>query len=69
MAKKKSGRKIFNFKWKLVENYAAAFAGLIFIWLFVDGVVNNNVTNLTVAIIILAIAPFLVTFLDKKSVR
>lgn len=57
----------FNFKWKVLENYAAAIVGVIFLWLFVDGIVNSNQMNLIVSLIIIAVAPFLVTYLDKKS--
>lgn len=59
--------KKFSFKWKLVENYAAAFVGLLFLWIFVSGLINNDTNQIMIAIIILIIAPFLVTFLDKKS--
>lgn len=57
----------FDFKWKLVENYAAAAVGALFIWLFVEGIVKGDNVKLATAIMIVAIAPFLVTFLDKKS--
>lgn len=57
----------FDFKWKLVENYAAATVGALFIWLFVEGIVKGDNIKIAVAIGIVAIAPFLVTFLDKKS--
>lgn len=63
----KTRNKKFNFKWKLVENYTAAFLGLIFLWIFVSGMINNDINQIMIAIIILVIAPFLVTFLDKKS--
>jgi len=59
----------FDFKWKLAENYAAAIVGALFIWLFVEGIVKADNIKLVVAISIVAIAPFLVTFLDKKSSR
>lgn len=60
-------KKGFNFRWKLAENYAAATVGAIFIWLFVEGIVNGDNIKLAVAILIVAIAPFLVTYLDKRS--
>lgn len=60
-------RSKFNFKWKLVENYTAAFLGLIFLWIFVNGLINNDFTQLGIALLIIFVAPFLVTFLDKKS--
>ena len=63
----KANGKKFSFKWKLVENYAAAAVGGIFLWFFVDGIVNTDSTSLAIAILILAVAPFLITFLDKKS--
>jgi hypothetical protein len=59
----------FDFKWKLVENYAAATVGALFIWLLVEGIVKGDSVKLAIAIMIVAIAPFLVTFLDKKSSR
>jgi hypothetical protein len=57
----------FDFKWKLVENYAAAIVGALFIWLFIEGIVKGQNFELAIAILILAVAPFLVTFLDKRS--
>lgn len=60
-------QKNFNFKWKLVENYAAAIVGALFIWLFVEGITEGQNLKLAIAILILAVAPFLVTFLDKRS--
>jgi hypothetical protein len=60
-------QKAFDFRWKLVENYAAALVGALFIWLFVEGLVKNDTTKLGVALLTVAVAPFLVTFLDKKS--
>jgi hypothetical protein len=62
MAKKK-----FNFGWKLTENYSAAAVGVLFIWLFVTGIIDGDVQKIFGSIAILAVAPFLVTFLDKKS--
>lgn len=58
----------FNFKWKVVENYAAAAVGLIFLWLFVNGIVNSDQFSFLISILIIAIAPFLIAYLDKKSV-
>lgn len=57
----------FDFRWKLVENYSAAIVGAVFIWLLVEGITKNDSTKLAVAIAIIAVAPFLVTFIDKKS--
>lgn len=57
----------FDFKWKLAENYAAAAVGALFIWLVVEGIVKGDSIKLAIALSIVAIAPFLVTFLDKKS--
>lgn len=57
----------FDFKWKLVENYCAAIVGAVFIWLLVEGVTRNDSAKLAIAIAIIAVAPFLVTFIDKKS--
>jgi hypothetical protein len=59
----------FNFRWKLAENYAAATVGALFIWLLVEGIVKGDSVKLAIAIMIIGIAPFLVTFLDKKSSR
>ena len=59
--------KKFNFKWKLVENYAAAVVGGVFLWFFIDGVVNMENTSFAIALLMLAIAPFLITYLDRKS--
>ena len=59
----------FDFEWKLAENYAAAVVGALLIWLFVEGIVKADNVKLAIAILIVAIAPFLVTFLDKKSSR
>jgi hypothetical protein len=59
--------KAFDFRWKLVENYVAALVGALFIWLFVEGLVRNDTTKLGIALLTVAVAPFLVTFLDKKS--
>jgi len=64
MRKKKGG---FNFKWKVAENYSAAIVGAIFLWFFIDGIVNGVSSSLTIAVIILILAPLLVTFVDKKS--
>jgi hypothetical protein len=33
---------VFVFKWKLVENYAVATVGALFIWLFVEGIVKGD---------------------------
>lgn len=57
----------FNFKWKLIENYVAVVVGGIFLWLFVNGMIKSDDTSIVASIIILAIAPFLITFVDKKS--
>ena len=57
----------FDFKWKLAENYAAAIVGALFIWLVVEGIVKADNLKLIIAVLIIAIAPFLVTFLDRKS--
>lgn len=57
----------FDFKWKLAENYGAAAVGALFIWLFVEGIVRGDSGKIAIAIVIVAVAPFLVTFLDKKS--
>lgn len=57
----------FSFKWKLVENYVAAAFGGVFLWLFVTGIVDSNPLNFWASIVLLAVAPFLVTFIDKKS--
>lgn len=59
--------KTFDFKWKLVENYSAATVGAIFIWLMIEGITRNDMTKLASAIVIIAVAPFLVTFVDRKS--
>lgn len=59
----------FDFKWKLVENYTAAIVGALFIWLLVEGIVRSDNIKLTIAVMIIAVAPFLVTFLDKRSSR
>ena len=60
-------QRAFDFKWKLVENYAAAITGAVFIWLLVDGLTKGDSAKLVIAIAIVAVAPFLVTFVDKKS--
>lgn len=57
----------FDFKWKLVENYAAAAVGALFIWLFVEAITQGDSAKLAASILIIAIAPFLVTFIDRKS--
>ena len=59
--------KTFDFRWKLVENYSAAIVGAVFIWLLVEGLLHNDSLKLTIATAIIVIAPFLVTFLDRKS--
>ena len=64
MRKNKSN---FNLKWKIVENYVAAGAGLVFLWLFVSGMIENDMNKLYMSLGLLAIAPFLVTYIDKKS--
>lgn len=60
-------QRAFDFKWKLVENYAAAITGAVFIWLLVDGLTKGDSLKLAIAIAIVAVAPFLVTFVDRKS--
>lgn len=60
-------RKNFDFKWKLVENYSMAAIGGVFLWFFVNGIVNSSMTDLAVSIAILSVAPFLITYVDKKS--
>jgi hypothetical protein len=60
-------RKNFDFRWKLVENYGAAAFCLIFLWMFVKGMVENDQTILVSSLLLLCIGPFLITFLDKKS--
>lgn len=55
----------FNFRWKLVENYAAATVGALFIWLFVERIVKGDNIKLAIALLIAAIEPFLVTYLDE----
>ena len=64
---RKSNKQNFSFKWKIVENYVAAGAGLVFLWLFVQGMIENDTTKLYASLVILLIAPFLVTYVDKKS--
>lgn len=59
--------KNFVFKWKLVENYAAVGFGLVFLWLFVTGIVESNSSKFWASIFVILIAPFLITFIDKKS--
>ncbi len=59
--------KSFNFRWKLVENYTAAAIGGIFLWFFIQGTVNLDNTSLMIAILMLAVAPFLITYIDRKS--
>jgi len=59
--------KNFSFKWKIIENYIAAGTGLIFLWLFVEGMINEDMVKIYASLIILLVAPFLVTFVDKKS--
>ncbi len=57
----------FDFKWKLAENYATPIVGALFIWLLVDGIVKEDNFKFSIAIFIVAVAPFLITFLDRKS--
>lgn len=59
----------FSFRWKVVENYAAAGAGLLFMWLFVSGIVNSDMGMVALSLVIIAVAPFLVAYVDKKSAR
>ena len=63
------GSKNFSFKWKLVENYAGAAVGALFMWFFVNGIVNKDDTSMLAAIVILVVAPFLISFVDRKSTR
>lgn len=57
----------FNFKWKLVENYGAAAFALVFLWFFFDAFVNKSAGSAVVVVIMAAVGPFLITFLDRKS--
>jgi hypothetical protein len=63
------GKNNFSFKWKVVENYVAAAVGLAFLWLFVTGLMNSDYTRIFLSLAIIAVAPFLVAYVDKKSAR
>ncbi len=60
-------RKNFDFKWKLVENYSMAAIGGVFLWFFVNGIIGSDNVSIGIAIAILLVAPFLITYVDKKS--
>lgn len=57
----------FSFRWKVVENYAAAISGIVFLWLFVTGIIESDISKILASFIIISIAPFLVAYVDKKS--
>lgn len=57
----------FNFKWKVIENYVAAFSALAFLWFFVNGIVNKDGTYLIISLVMIAVAPLLIAFVDRKS--
>lgn len=61
------GREKFNFKWKLIENYFNGFLVFSFTFLFAYGLVYRDKLVLMLSVIWGLIAPFIATFLDKKS--